>query len=108
MTRHADLIKALRDCAHIMPEGGKADAMIEVLSGIALEAAQALEDETARAERFRDHLMRRPANNAALPNSYILWSAQMYLVDDEAVLRDVAELVEGIAAKEREEKGNLQ
>lgn len=47
----------------------------------------------ARATRFRDLLMSRPANNAALPQSYVEWNSRMYLVDGDGFLREPEELL---------------
>lgn len=92
----------LRDVAHMMPDGGPADAMSEVLAGIAIDAADAIEAAQAKALRFRDLLMSRPANNAALPQSYVEWNSRMYLVDGDGFLREPEEL---FAAMQRRAAG---
>jgi hypothetical protein len=90
---NAELVRNLRGFGQMMPEGGPSDPLIEIMASIADEAADAIEAAEAKAKRFRDLLMSRPANNAALPQSYVEWSSRMYLVDGDGFLREPEELL---------------
>ena len=96
------IVTNLRDVAHMMPEGAPSDAMSEVLAGIANDAADAIEVAEARAARLRNLLMSRPANNAALPQSYIDWNSRMYLVDGDGFLREPEELLAAMRRRDAE------
>ncbi len=87
------LVKQLRDFANVMPDGGSADPFIEVMGSMASQAADAIESAEAKAGRFQSHLMSRPANNAALPQSYVEWNASMYLIDRDGFRREPEELL---------------
>ena len=58
------LIRALRDFGEMPLEGGDSDPLIEVMNGLAHQAASEIE----RLQRIIDN---RPAINAGLPETYV-------------------------------------
>lgn len=68
--------------------------------------AKALEEAEAKAARFRDLLMSRPATNAALPQSYVEWNSRMYLVDGEGFVREPEELLTALTKLDQQEGRN--